>query len=359
VNLFTKHAPRKIVLGTLAVAGLAALVTGATLRADTATTKPVALPEPTVKETAPDPVLATVDGIPIDREKFNGLLMAIGGPRLFEQVITYVLAQEACDKGGIEIKPSDTEAEKTRMLAGIGERYPDLKDAKDREQALGILLQRQGVTALEFQLSLQRAACLRKLATGKAVPTDKEVTDAWDANNAEKVDVLDIVVKDFNEASELRKFVEKEKKAPTELANSKGARMNEFTISAVVPQTGAAKDLKELAFQVKEGDLSAAKMIGGGDGKPGELHVMYCVKKIPATGKVATEAEKADLKKKMTEAYESRWADAHLRKLMNEARIDIKDKTLSAYYQAVNAQAAQARAAAASQAASQPTTAPK
>jgi hypothetical protein len=349
VNRFTKSSHwNKVALATLALS----LAVGPSLRGETATTKPVELPKlpPEAVEKAPDPVLATVDGIPIDRDKFTSLLMAIGGPRLFEQVVTFVLSQEACDKAGIQIKPEDIEAEKTKILNNLAVQYPDVK-AADRERLLAVILQKQGITIPEFQLSLQRAACLRALAKGKAQPTDDDVQKAWDIDNADKVQLLDIIVPDHTAAAELRKVVDVEKKSPLELAQKKGYKGQEITLSKAAPQTGDGKTLSDVAFQTKEGDLSAAIGLGGKDGKPLELHVLYCVKTIPATNKTMSAADRTSLKDRMTEAYESRWSEAHLRKLMAEAHIDIKDKTLSTYYQMVNAQN---RAAASQPAATEP-----
>jgi hypothetical protein len=322
-----------------------------TLRGDTPTTRPSAklpdLPDDAV-EKAPDPVLATVNGIPIDREKFTSLLMAIGGPRLFEQVVTFVLAQDACEKAGITIKPEDIDAEKTKVLYNLGVQYPDVKPA-DRERLLAVILQKQGITIPEFQLSLQRAACLRALAKGKAEPTETDVQNAWNIDNADKVQLLDIVVPDFAAVAELRKVVEGEKKSPLELAQKKHYPIQEITLSKAAPQTGDGKTLADTAFQLKEGDLSPLIGLGGKDGKPVEQHVLYCEKTISATNKTPSAEERAALKDRMTEAFESRWSEQHLRKLEAESHVDIKDKTLGTYYAMINAQnrAAASQAAAA------------
>ncbi len=340
----------KVVVASLAFAGLSTLISPMALRADTAATKPEAkIPQPEVKETALDPVLATINGIPLSRESFNNTLMATGGPKLFGQLLPLVLVQDACNVAGIQITDADIKAERDRILDNIAKQYPGLKDS-ERDQVLNASLQRQGITSsMEFQFLLMRTASLRALAKGRATPTPKDVQEAWDTDNANKVDVFDIIVPDDKAASELKAFVSDNKKGTsekelTDLAKSlaefvqkKQFRGNEFSISKHTEQTNkAAKILTEAAFQLKEpSELSATTRITSDDGKT-DLHVLYCVKIIPATNKKMNEEDRAKLTAQLTEMNENAFAQRLMQNLLNRARIDIKDKTLKNYYEELN-----------------------
>ncbi len=297
------------------------------------TFKYITLPEPKVIENTPGPVIATINGYAIDRKQFNSLLMAVRGPQLISQVESCVWPQIYCDREGIQVNAANIETERNRILEKIGQDHPEAKEQKDREQILNNLLQRQGIrNELEFQLLLQRTVYLRAWGKGKAVPTEEQIQQAWKEDNAEKVEVLDIVIPDFSTGPKLRKYIETEKKSPQEFARSQGYQTNQFTLSKESHVTGDAKVLTDLAFQLRVGEPSPLVPIGGKDRKPVELHFLYCLKQIPATNKPMTQPEHDALKAHLTEALESAWIDRHSQHLVWDIRIDIKDKTLKAYY---------------------------
>jgi hypothetical protein len=221
---------KKISIGT----ALAACVMTGSLRLyaqpASATTAPAA--HDAAAPAAEQPI-AIVNGHEINNKKFDDLLMQVAGLRVFQEVLDLVLVQQACNQAGINTDTDEfrkkVQDEFDKVLAGLGaQNVPE----KDRQQVLGQLLQQRGITEVEFQMGLQRAAGLRMLAKDRVEkPTDKEIQEAFTAQYGEKVQVEIVTVKSMEAAAEVRKAFDKGQDLHS-IAQQMNVPWNALTISS-------------------------------------------------------------------------------------------------------------------------------
>lgn len=331
---------RKAMLALVAAAALAVPPVIAWAQTTSPATQPV--------RQAPNPVLATINGEPINREEFLNILNAVAGMRLFEQVKDLVLVQQAVRSAGMEITPADISAEKKRILDNLAERAgaegQKLTD-QELEGAFQQIMARQGATPIEVEFSLRRAAGLRKLASKLADinVTEEQVQEAFAAEFGPKVQIRDVIVKNMTEGSTIRSAVEKDGKSLGDLAAQKNLPQQVL----IVPENvkGLPEAIRERAFNMKEGEISPVIPVETPQGSA--LHILLLEKKIPAQDKKLDAAMKDTIKKELREQAEVRWGNEHLQTLRRNANIHINDPILSQAY--LNVAAAATRAAAATQ----------
>ncbi len=345
--IYKKGAPlKRSSILTRAVAGLLLATSGflATSHLLAQTTAPAATTAPATTQK----VLAVINKQSIDADKFNQLLMSIGGMRLFEQVVDLVIAEQACNVAGVDVNAPEfqknIQAELDRNLNELGNQGVP---KEQRQQALQQLLQRQNISLPEYQMTLRKAACLRVLAKGKVTITDTNLAEAFEAEYGERVRGRLLSVKTMEDAAEVRKAIEKEAKDPAEVANMRQIPMRSIIIPKSVNVEKNLKTLKDIAFELKERQLSAAL-----PQPDGTYLLFYLDKKEPQQDVKLTDV-KEKLREKLTEQGEINWANNHLAWLRRQADIQVNDPVLSLQY----AELIQRQKAAATQNATQPATA--
>lgn len=327
--------------------GALALVSGLALTAGLSaqTTAPATQP-------AVNPVLATINGQSVDRARFFELLMAIHGPRMFEQVLEMELVRQATVAAGITVGQPQMQAELDRVTASFeAQGIPKAQ----HDAALNQLLQRQNVSFLEFQMGLQKAAGLRALAKDKVKLTEADYTKAQEAEYGPKLQVRVINVGTLEGATQLRRETEQTKLSANEVATKYNWPMEVVTIPESAE--GLVPAVKNVLFTsanpLKDFELSAGVPMDGG------VRVFQIEKRIPRVKEV-TDAMKTKFRAAVVENVEKQWAEQHLRSLVGNAQLNIIDPQLSVYYaEVIRRTQAAATQAATQAAATQATTKPK
>ncbi len=291
---------------------------------------------------AADQPLASINGHEIDNKKFNELLMNVAGLRMFEEVLDWTLVEQACGQAGI---PTDGDsfkklwgAEYDRELASIPN-VPADATKEDRAKILAQLLSRQGHTEIEFQMGLQKQAGLRALAQGHVDVSDDEVKQQFDAEYGEQVEVRILTVKSLTDAAKVRDAIEKDKKDPTQVAQDMNIPIQPLRISKNA-NADQIKDIKDIAFQLKEKQLSASIPLNNLN------FLVYLDKKVPAQTDVKFDSVKDKVRKEVFAAKENAWMQNHLSYLRQNARVEVNDPILKQQFQAIAAQMKAQQAAA-------------
>jgi len=316
---------------------MAACVFGAGWRASgqTPTTQPLGGP------------VAVVNGHEVDAKKFNDILIRAAGYKVFLAVLDWDLVEQACDQAGIHTDTPDfqknLQAEYDRVLTQVG--AGDVPK-EERGKVLQAIMQRQGLSEVEFQLSMLKLAGLRALSHGHIDVTDQEVKNQFDADYGEKVQVRIIQVKSLTEAAQLREAIEKDKKDPTDAAHDLGLPIQPLTISK---NADAIKDIRDIAFQLQEHELSASIPMP----KNNVDFLVYLDKKIPAQTDAKFDVEKEKVRKEVEDYKENQWMSQQLAFLRSNARVELLDPILREQQTQIQA-ALKAQQAAASQPATAP-----
>jgi hypothetical protein len=310
-------------------AALSACVTAGTLRVWAQPTGATTAPAAT---NAAEQPIAVVNGHEINNKKFDDLLMQVSGLRVFQEVLDLVLVQQACGAAGISTDNEEfrkkVQDEFDKVLAGLGaQNVPE----KDRQQVLAQLLQQRGITEVEFQMGLQRAAGLRILAKDRVEkPTEKEIQDAFTAQYGEKVQVEILTVKSMEAAADVRKAFDKGQDLHA-IAQQMNIPFNAVTISSNNTDPEPISRFKELAFkELKEKQLSATYPFTSPQGAV--YYMVYLDKKIPAQN-VKLEAVKDKVTQEVINMKESNWMNKHLVELRSRANVRINDPILSRQFE--------------------------
>lgn len=302
------------------------------------------------------PIAAVINNENLSRDDFQTALEMAAGPRVFNEILTMVVAKQACERAGIAITPEKVKAQLERVYSGL--RASGVPE--DRlEQALAVSLQQRGVTRFEFEWTLTRMACLAEMAKNSDIKIgDDKVDEAFKIQNGVKYNIIDFPLPDQAAAAKLRGLIEKDKKSPEDAAREIGSNAQLVTLSEFADMSQpATKKAMDLIKDLKPGQLSAFVNLSPDPAGQAQWHMLYLKGVDPAREVKAADvaAEKAKLKQQLQQAAELEWANNHLNELVRKASVQIHDPVLQQIYQQIDAARA-AQAAAATQAATQPAT---
>ena len=310
---------------------------------------------PTSQPAPPKPI-AVINGHEIDNQRFNDLLMQVCGLRVFETVLNWTVVQQACNGAGIQTDNEDftklVNAEIQRVLDAFGAN--GVSEA-DRPKLLQAVLQKQGISNVEFQMSMQQQAGLRALSKGHVDVSDDEVKQRFEADYGDKAVVRIVRIQDGAQpalvtASKVREGVEKQKRDISDVAREMGLQIENVRIPKNADGPGI-KEIRDTAFQLKPGQLSASVPQNGVN------YLIFLDKIEPAQTDVKFDSVKEKVKKEVQTTKEQQWMANQLMYLRSQARVDVNDPVLGREY-AVAAAQIRAQQAAATQAATQPASAP-
>lgn len=297
------------------------------------------------------PVTAVINSDQVSRDEFQFALEQAAGPKVFEEILQFYLAQQACQSAGFPVGPEQFKAQAERLVASLKEQ--GVTDAQ-MPQALGMVMQRQGLTPYEFDLKLKTSAFMAALAKGHGDVTPEQVEDAYKRDTGKKYSVVVTYLSDMSQAAGLRNLVVKEQKSIVDAARQMSLQQRPALISDVATEKEVPKAIMDITRKLKDGELSVFIPLET------TFQMLYLEKAIPAQDiKPADVASyKGKLKAKMIQAGEEQWANNHMQNLMSKARIEFKDPILSQMYQQIAAARTAQQEAAKTQPASPPATMP-
>jgi len=279
-------------------------------------------------------VLAVINNQPIDANKFHEVLTAAFGLRMFEQIRDMVVAEQACRDAGFE--PTSEEFNKKYVQAEIDRALSEIEaqgiPKANREAALAELVRRQGLTPVEFQMAMRRAAYLRVLAKGKANITDEQVDQAFNIEFDEKaIGRLVIIPPGLDAQVDVGKAI-KDGRGPSEVQGVLQVQ------TIVLPRDEKLvreefKSFHQFAFPAN-GQRPAPRSLSAWRTLNNVQGALYLDKYEPKREVKAADVqkEKDRIRKQLTEQSEVAWANQHLRNLVSRANIQINDPVLSNLY---------------------------
>jgi len=267
----------------------------------------------------------------------------VAGMRVFQQAFDLTLVQGACQAAGVDTsgdrfeKRLKEEYQRTLDTMNV---TGTTTDAAEKEKILNEVLRRQGVTAIEFRMSLETRCLLRALAQGNAniTVTDEDVDDAYVAEYGQRRLVHLVQVPDMATAAKFRDALKAQKsKGSADPATAAAAELGlpappGWTISSNAKQI---KEIHDAAFSQQVGDTNGPVITF-----QGQQVIVYVDKdepsKIPAAKDAAAAAKAkvaAELKAKVLEYKQQQWMSSHLANLRAQAVVKINDPVLSRQFE--------------------------
>lgn len=241
--------------------------------------KPLAISNaaPTSQPTASDPLIATVDGVPILRSQFEPELVEAYGMPILLNVVQLTLAKELVHHAGITVTAADIQAEHDRTFAKLFSDAPK----SDDETLFKQLLEQRHLTKVEFDLVIETNAYLRKFARPqmKGKITEEDVRKAFGQLYGENRVVRDIELTNLAEVGEAkRRLAAKESFA--QVAGEMSIDSHTRPLGGELPPFSNAspnvpKALRDTAFTLPVGQVSDPINTGN------SYHLIMVVRIIP------------------------------------------------------------------------------
>lgn len=296
----------------------------------------------TAPASQPSPVVATINGKPIDREDFVKVLMAIDGRRVLFEFWAYVVVMEAVEASGATIGPKEIDEAKNLIIKSVAGDKP--VDPKDVDAVVWRVLQQQGVASpLQADWAIKRLAGLHMLAkrSNAAMLTDEEFKNAREVVMGEKAAVLIIQCKDVADANKVILDINKQNMTPQDLA-PKG-----YPVERAIVAREDKNLLPEFKQAVFTGGLKEKAAANGAIKNKSNNNwlVVYLEKKEEAKTN-PTETELKQLRANLQDQKENMWRQNHLNKLIAMSKFDLVDPILRQQEKEIEALRQQAQRAA-------------
>jgi parvulin-like peptidyl-prolyl isomerase len=223
-----------------------------------------------VAEVGSDAAVAHVGGKAISRAEFEKNLIEAYGLKILLPQISLSLARQKAEEQHIQYTQADVDAESQRTLKQAFGNAP----REDYPALLQQLLDRKGVSRVEFDLVVQTNAILRKIAEPqvdlqiKDKLTDARLKEAFNALYGEKVTLRHIQCANPQEAAQVLARLAAGEKFETlvqtmsrnQVTAAQGGELPPFTRQSVYwSETNKGKipqSFKDWAFNAKVGDIS-------------------------------------------------------------------------------------------------------
>ncbi len=229
--------------------------------------------------------IAMVNGDPISRKQMVDALLEAHGVQMLQQMIVLQLAKAESARLKLHVTTDDVEKEFQRAVDKIAPGVDANGKALTQEeklQALDMLLQRKGLTMVEFRLGMERNAHLRK-AVEQSVHIDEALLrEEYARLYGERVEVRHIQIGDQAAlATALNRLAAHEDFA--EIARTLSQNPDSASHGGLLPPFTFTDDemapaLREQAFKLKPGEVSPPIQVGRW------FHILTLERRIPASG---------------------------------------------------------------------------
>lgn len=274
--------------------------------------------------------LAYVDGTPIPRQQVVDLLMEAHGLDALQQLILLKLAKQEAERLGIRLAQRDLDNEWRLALERISPDDPDLPPAenrRNRENALRFILEQRSLTELEFRISTDRNAYLRKIIERDLSVTDQTLREEYERTYGAMVEIrhIEIPVNDrarLNEAqTQLRRgdpFDQVARRISQNVATApRGGLLDPFTFD----DQDIPSAIRDKAFNMAPGDIS----------NPIRIEKVYQIlkleRRLPAQG-VPFNQVRQEVEQSLREREAQERMPALMNQLFKKAKIQILDAKL-------------------------------
>lgn len=275
--------------------------------------------------------IASVNGRPVRRDAVLRTLISGYGLGVLQQHIALAVVQQEAEKAGVQISESDIEREYDLSVQGPTPdgSAPAALTPASRQALIEVWLKRTGVSSDELRIAMTRQAYLRRLVEPKVEVTEQALSEEYDRQYGERVQVRLIQVASM---AEMRRVTS---------ALASGADFAGLAAQYSIDQTSARdggllppfsmsderfpKQLREAAFALQPGQVSNPLQFDG------FFHVMKAERRLSRQA-VAPAFVKSQLEKAARVRLTARMMDETSVRLLQEARIRIDDPTLRDAY---------------------------
>jgi len=278
----------------------------------------------------PDPVLATVDGHPINRSRVVDLLMAAYGVGVLEQLIVLDAAQRLAADRGIQVSQRDVAAERRRSLQRLIDPLSAITgeapgDPEDAERILDRVLADRNVSHAEFDLVLRRNAFLRALVKAEQSFSEEQLRGEFERTHGSRVVVRHIQLPSAAAVTRIEERLAGGEDfaalARVHSANQASARRDGLLEPFARSDEQVPAAFREAAFSLKPGEVSKPVRVGAW------YHLIKLERQLPPDPG-SFEASRAALTARLSDRTAEPAMRALYEKLFDEARIVIHDPVL-------------------------------
>jgi len=281
-----------------------------------------------------DEPIATVDGVPIGRERLVGLLLRGHGAARLEQLIVLERAQRRAARLGVVVNQADIDAEYDRglgrALASFGWKAPDDpisdSDRRHAEAQLDQYLAERNVSRAEFQLLVRISAYLRGLIESELTIEESELRLEFERLHGPKVEIRHIPLATLAEANRVTERLAAGDSfstlarlySPNASTASEGGLLPPFTVDD--PDVPAL--LRETAFGLEPGQVSMPIRV-----EPW-YYLIRVERRIAASARSFDDA-RAELEQRVRDRTLRPGMERLYRELLDEADIRVSDPALN------------------------------
>jgi len=287
-----------------------------------------------LSESVPDPedVIATVNGLPIQRSKMITMLLENHGLRLLEQEILLLAAKHKAAEMSLTVTKADIAAAHEDALRRLSSSSKDTANkSMDRtaaEKLLEQFLQAKNISPDEWQLRMQQRAYIHKIAKAeveKTKITEDMLREQYDITYGERVRIRHIQAASLAEVTRIRALLAQKdfewvarEYSQNQLSAARGGLIPPFTRH----DTSITPLIRETAFKMKVGDISPAIQ------ESNAYHIIKLEERIPGGKESFDQVNKEELRKQLLDRLLEQYQDTLEADLFQKAKVEIHDKIL-------------------------------
>lgn len=280
-----------------------------------------------------EPVIATVNGQPITRQRVIGLLLESRGVGILEQLIGLETAIRAASRRGLVVTQSDLDREHDRALRNLSDPLssvtPSLSDREEAERLLDQVLAQRNMSRSEFDIITRRNAYLRKLAESELLITEAQLRREYERIYGERVQVRHIQLATLPEVTRIRERLAKGEDF-AELAARYSANTSSAQAGGLLDPFSAGDEnlpaaLRQTAFALEPGEVSSTVRVGEW------YHLLTLENRLPAEARDFA-AVRDDLERSLRDRLTQSAMFTLFEKLFRDATIEIHDPDLDSAF---------------------------
>lgn len=273
--------------------------------------------------------LAIVNGESISRQQIFDVLLEAHGIEILQQVLLVELCKQESKRLGLTVTRADVQREfdhsVEKIAAATAGRAGESPTEENKRQALQAILEQKGLSRAEFMLGMERNAHLRKIIEKDLQITEDTLREQFRRTYGEQVQVRQIVV---SESAEIAATLEQlnqgvdfadvaRRQSLHRASGDQGGLLPAFSFD----DASVAPALRELAFQMKPGEVSAPIRIDN------LYHIVKFEQRIPPAN-VTFEEKRAEVEQRLRDRVTAQEMSRLANDLFQKAKIRVLEPRL-------------------------------
>jgi foldase protein PrsA len=255
------------------------------------------------------------------------------GLTVLQQMMALELARQETARRGVQVSPNDVDVEYRRRLARlypVDPATPVELSRRQQEQALAVVLDREGISRQEFMLKVERDAHVRKLAERELTIDENVLRAEYAMLYGAKVQLRMILCGSLSDVEQVRELLDRgqefaaiaRERSSDPYTASTGGLTQPFSLEdASVPAV-----LREAARRLKPAEVSSTIRVGE------QYAIIRLEKELPAS-----DVEYSDVREQVLQTYRQRVVPERMTRitgdLIGKARVVILDPLLRQQYE--------------------------